>query len=221
MSTEKQLTEQESLQLIQQMINKAKGSYHDTGIGPILWGSIITFCSLVTFAEIQFRFNMPFDVWLLTLFAIVPQVFISIREGKMRKVLNYEEVALGYIWTCFGISIFLLIHINNNLTAHLNTIFKEYNTLKGPHEITFDYASYSTAFFLLLFGIPSILTGAITKFTPMLYGGILCWVCCVISVYTGVKTDLLLMALSAMAMWLIPGIILRRKYLNKRECSKN
>lgn len=221
MSTEKQLTEQESLQLIQQMINKAKGSYHDTGIGAILWGSIITFCSLVTFAEIQFRFNMPFDVWLLALFAIVPQIFISIRESKMRKVLKYEEVAIGYIWTCFGISIFLLIHINNNLTAHLNTIFKDYNALKGPHEITFDYTSYSTAFFLLLYGIPSILTGAITKFKPMLYGGILCWLCCIVSVYTSVKTDLLLMALSAMAMWLIPGFILRRKYLKKRECSKN
>ncbi len=221
MAEEKQLTEKESLQLIQQMINKAKGSYHDTGIGPILWGSVITFCSLATFAEIQFNFELPFDVWLLSLVAIIPQVFISIREGRMRKVLKYEDVALGYIWTCFGISIFLLININASIIAHLDPIFTDYNKLKGPHEITFDYNSYSTSLFLLLYGMPSILTGALTKFKPMLYGGILCWVCCIISVYANIKTDLLLMAFSATAMWLIPGIILRRRYLNKLECSKN
>ncbi len=221
MEEEKQLTEQESLKLIQQMINKAKGSYHDTGIGPILWGSVITFCALVTFAQVQFNFDLPFDIWMLTLIAIIPQIFISIREGRMRKVLKYEDIALGYIWTCFGISIFLLIHININLIAHLDPIFKDYNTLKGPHQITFDYASYSTSLFLMLYGMPSILTGGITKFRPMLYGGILCWICCIISVYTNLKTDLLLMALSALAMWLIPGIILRRKYLKGSGCLKN
>ena len=203
------------------MINKAKGSYHDTGIGPILWGSVITFCSLATFAEVQFNFELPFDVWLLTLIAIIPQIFISIREGRMRKVLKYEDVALGYIWACFGISIFLLIHINAGIISHLDPIFKDYNALKGPHEITFDYASYSTSLFLMLYGMPSILTGGITKFKPMLYGGILCWLCCIISVYTNIKTDLLLMALSATAMWLIPGIMLRRKYLKGSECLKN
>lgn len=221
MASEKQLTEQESLQLIQQMINKAKGSYHDTGIGPILWGSVITFCSLVTFAQVQFNFELPFDIWLLTLIAIIPQIFISIRESRTRKVLKYEDIALGYIWTCFGVSVFLLIHINAGIISHLNPIFKDYNTLKGPHEITFDYASYSTSLFLMLYGMPSILTGGITKFKPMLYGGILCWGCCIISVYTNIKTDLLLMALSATAMWLVPGIILRRKYLKASECLKN
>lgn len=221
MAEEKQLTEQESLQLIQQMINKAKGSYHDTGIGPILWGSVITFCALITFAQVQFNFDLPFDIWLLTLIAIIPQIFISIREGRMRKVLKYEDVALGYIWTCFGISIFLLIIINAAIVSHLNVIFTDYNALKGPHEFTFDYNSYSTSLFLMLYGMPSILTGGITKFKPMLYGGILCWLCCIVSVYTDLKTDLLLMALSAIAMWLIPGIILRRKYLKGAECLKN
>ena len=221
MEQEKKLTEAESLELIQKMINKAKGSYHDTGIGPILWGCVITFCSLVTFAQVQFNFDLPFDIWLLTLIAIIPQIFISIREGRMRKVLKYEDVAIGYIWTCFGISIFLLIHINTGIIAHLDPIFTDYNTLKGTHEITFDYASYSTSLFLMLYGMPSILTGGITKFKPMLYGGILCWICCIISVYTNLKTDLLLMALSAIAMWLIPGIILRRKYLKGSECLKN
>ena len=63
---EKILTEKESLELISQMINKAKNSYHDSGIGPILWGSVIALCSLVTFLQIRFDFPLPFDIWYLT-----------------------------------------------------------------------------------------------------------------------------------------------------------
>lgn len=217
MDEEKEFSEKESLQLIHEMISKAKASYHETGIGPILWGSVITFCSLVTFAQVQFSFNLPFDIWLLTLVAIIPQVIISVKESRKRKAVTYEDKAMSYIWTCFGISIFLLVNININLFAHLNPILNDYEKLKGIADAGFNYNSYSTSLFLLLYGIPTIITGGITCVKPMLYGGILCWVCCIISVYTGIKTDLLLMALSATAMWLIPGIILRRRFVAKKK----
>ena len=73
---EKQLTEQESLMIIQQMISRAKNVFVDTGIGPILWGTVITICSLVQFCIIQFQWKLPFDIWLLALFAVVTQIFI-------------------------------------------------------------------------------------------------------------------------------------------------
>ena len=212
MEPEKKLSEEESLELIQKMINKAKGSYHDTGIGAILWGCVITCCSLITFLQIEFNFDLPFDIWLLTLVAIIPQVFISIKESRQRKALNYENTALSYIWTCFGISIFLLIHININVYDNLNPLIAEYKKLKGITESPFTYSSYATSIFLLLYGIPSVITGGITRLKPMLYGGILCWVCCIISVYTTVDIDLLLTALSATAAWFIPGIILYKRH---------
>ena len=55
---EKQLTEKESLDLIAMMINKAKDSYHNTGIGAIMWGTIIAVCALVKLAELQFDFSL-------------------------------------------------------------------------------------------------------------------------------------------------------------------
>ena len=51
---ENKLTEKESLALIATMINKAKDSYHDTGIGAIMWGAVIAICSLVKLSEIRF-----------------------------------------------------------------------------------------------------------------------------------------------------------------------
>ena len=76
---EKQLTEKESLDLIARMINKAKDSYHDTGIGAMMWGTIIAVCSLVKLAELHFDFKLPFNIYWLSILAVVPQIFITIR----------------------------------------------------------------------------------------------------------------------------------------------
>jgi hypothetical protein len=208
---EKVLTEKESLELISKMINKAKNSYHDSGIGPMLWGSVITLCSIVTFLQIRFQFNLPFDIWLLTIIAIIPQIFIVSKEKKNNKVRNYDDHIMDYVWTCFGISIFLLIFINANIIKQLSPVFQTYIDVKGVRP-EFNYSSFSTSFFLLLYGIPTIITGSCRKMKPMLYGGIICWICCIISVYTKAQWDMLLTAFSAICAWLVPGIILYTRY---------
>ena len=52
---EEQLTEQQSLEIITQMISKAKCDYEETGIGALLWGSLVTFCSLITFGNFYWK----------------------------------------------------------------------------------------------------------------------------------------------------------------------
>ena len=208
---ENKMTEKESLELISQMINKAKNSYHDRGIGPILWGSVITLCSLVTYFQIRFQFSLPFDIWLLTLIAIVPQVFIVAKEKNNKKVKTYDNKIMDYVWVSFGISVFLLIFINKNIVEQLNPIFQTYIDVKGTRP-DFNYSSFTSSFFLLLYGIPTIITGSCRGMKPMLYGGIICWICCIISVYTKIEWDMLLTAFAALCAWLIPGIILWTRY---------
>lgn len=208
---EHKMTEKESLELISKMINKAKNSYHDSGIGPILWGSVITLCSLVTYFQIHFQFKLPFDIWLLTLIAIVPQIFIVAKEKRNNKVRSYDDSIMDSVWMCFGISIFLLIFINTNIVKQLNPVFQIYIDVKGTRP-EFNYSSFTTSFFLLLYGIPTIITGSCRGMKPMLYGGIICWICCIVSVYTKGEWDMLLTAFSAICAWLIPGIILWGRY---------
>lgn len=208
------MTEQESLQLITSMIAKAKNSYQESGIGPILWGSVITVCSLVTWCKIQFKFELPFDIWLLTLIAIVPQIIIVRQEKKRNQVKKHDEDILDIVWTCFGIAIFLFVFININIIEKLTPVFETYIQVKGVKP-EYNYSSFTTSFFLLLYGFPTIITGGARKFTPMLYGGIICWICCVISVFTKTKMDMLLMAFSATVAWLIPGIILYKRHTKK------
>jgi hypothetical protein len=215
---ETKMDERESLKIIAQMINKAKGSFHDTGIGPILWGSVIAFCSLITFARIHYQFKLPFDIWLLTLVAILPQIFITIKEKRMRRAKNYDDSAIDYIWLVFGISIFLMSHINIVFVNKLADVYTEYERAVGKWP-SFGLSSFSSSLMLLLYGIPTIITGAIMKFKPMLWGGIAGWICCVVSVYTTTEVDMLLTAFSAIVMWLVPGIILWRKYQQKKAAN--
>ena len=128
---EKQLTEKESFDLIAMMINKAKNSYYDTGVSAIMWGALIAFCSLEKLAELQFGYKLPFDIYLLTLVAIIPQIFISIKEKKERTVVSYDDAYMDYIWLAFGICIFLMIFIINVLFNVWEPLAEEYKKLAG------------------------------------------------------------------------------------------
>ncbi len=204
-----QFNPSESLRLIDDMIRKAKGSYHDTGIGPMLWGTVVSICALITWTESQYDYSLPFDIWLLTLIAVIPQIIISYKERKQRQAVRYEDHVMSYIWSTFGISIFLLILINNALMDAL----KE----NSPASVNI-FGDYISAFFLLIYGIPTIITGGVMKFKYMLWGGVICWLLIIPSFYTSSKTDMLLIAIAAIAAWLIPGLILRSRYIKKKNC---
>ena len=114
------------------------------------------------------------------------------------------------LWTAFGISIALLIYINSLLYKEWDVVNDQYVAMTGKGG--FKLYEYTASFFLLLYGMPTFVTGMTMKFKPMFWGGLLCWACCLLSLYTPVKTDLLLIALSAAGAWLIPGIIMEKDY---------
>ncbi len=180
---EKQLTEKESLDLIAQMINKAKDACHDTGIAAIMWGSVIAICSLVKLSEIHFNYDLPFDIYWLTFIAVIPQIYFTIRGKKERKVKAYGDAFIDYLWIGFGICIFLLVLISGAIYNGLQPVSQEYRELTG-HASPFKYHEYQSALFLLLYGLPTFVTGVSMKFKPMFFGGLICWISCIITLYT-------------------------------------
>ncbi|HVZ26482.1 MAG TPA: hypothetical protein VG842_10525 [Sediminibacterium sp.] len=188
------MSEQESLALITSMIQKARNSYIETGVGPLCWGVLISFCSLFTWAEKHFDFQLGADIWLLSLIALIPQVYFSVRARKTQQHVAHDEIVMNYVWSAFAVCIFLLSFYASQVQA--------------PHV---------TALHMMIFGIPTFITGGFRRFPPMIIGGLICWICCVVSVYTDFETDMLLMAASALFAWLIPGIILRKRYLKLKH----
>ena len=208
---EKKITEKDSLDLIATMINQAKNAYHDTGMSAMMWGAVVAVCALVKFSELQFNYRLPFDIYWLTIVAIIPQVFISIKENKERRVVTYDDIYMNYLWLGFGITVALMILIVNVMGHGWQPVAEEYSKLAGKKS-SFQLYEFVGPLFLILYGMPTFVTGAACKFRPMLWGGILCWVCCVISVFTHAKIDLLLIAVSSVFAWLIPGIIMEKDY---------
>lgn len=211
---EKPLTEQESLLIIQQMINRAKNNFVDSGIGPMLWGSVITICSAVQAAKIYFDFEMRFDIWWLALFALVPQVFISIKERNERKAKGWDDDIMSYVWTCFGIGVFVVNFINNRLSAEMAPALDAYRAAGNAVQSSWSFAG---CYLLLVFGFPTIITGAARKQRWMLAGGIFCWVSAIVAAFTPTYVDFVLMAFAAALSWLIPGMMIRKKYVAQKR----
>lgn len=212
---EKKLTEQESLLIIQQMINRAKNDFVDSGIGPMLWGAVITLCSIVQAAKIYFDFDLVFDIWWLALIAIVPQVFISINERRERKAKGWDDDIMSYVWICFGIGVFIINFINNVQAQQLNPALNEFRSLTG--KTVASTWSFGSCYLLFVFGFPTIITGATRKFRIMLAGGIFCWASAIVAAFTATYIDFMLIAFAAALSWLIPGIIIRKKYLQQKN----
>jgi hypothetical protein len=188
--SENKMTEQESFRLINEMIGKAKKSYVTKGAASMVWGVLIIFCSLVSWSQAHFKYDLNFDIWLLALLALIPQLYFSIKERRSKKFTAYDEVTAGYIWMAFGVSIFIL-------------------SLYFSHQ---PQGGQSSSLVMMLYAIPTFITGGLCKFKPMIIGGIICWAASIISIFTSTEIDLLLMAACGLFAWLVPGIILWNRY---------
>ena len=185
---EEKPTHQQSLDLINEMISKAKKSYTTKGIASMVWGSLITFCGLISWLEIHFNKNIG-DVWLLTLVALVPQIYFSIKEKRSRNFITHNEITTNYIWIAFTLSMFI--------TSFYFAYFIRANV---------------SPLIMMLFGIPTFIIGGMSKFKPMIFGGVFCWVMSIVSMHTSTEIDMLLLAACGLFAWLIPGIILWGRY---------
>lgn len=222
---EKELSEQESLALITEMIGKARNHFHESGVSAILWGSVVSFCGLVSFAQHFWDFRIGFGIWLLALVAIIPQMVISIRENRKKEVRTHLEAALDAIWIVYAISLFGIIFYINIVPAVSVHLLEKYDGIRmmqqniatGSMEPANLYTFSSSSLLLLVYAFPTMCTGLLQKFRPMILGAILCYLFFAASLFTTTTYDFLFMSLAGVFNWLIPGIILRKRYLRAKH----
>lgn len=189
------LTEQESLRIITEMMEKVKTDFYDTGISALLWGIVVTFCGLFSFAGsiLHWEFNY-FMIWNLTFIAVIPQIWITMRErSKVKAAPRTDSVAA--VWVVFAFSMFGLVFYNSSQTSKIPS---------------------SSSLYLLIYAMPTLTTGIARQFRPMTIGAVICYIAFVISCYASTQYDMLLQAIAAMVCWLIPGIILHQRYKRSR-----
>jgi len=224
---EKQLTEQESLQLITDMIQKVKNSYHDKGIGPILWGTVVAIASFVSYLQIKYNFVLPFDIWWIVMGAIIPQIILIHQDKKTQKLKRHEDEALNAVWLVYAITIFGLSFFQSVAPKAVADIMQlngwqlirhEINNSK-PDEKILPFTPSFYSIYILIYAFPTLVTGLVMKFWPMILGAVVTYILFIASCFTETKYDFLLGAIAALTCWFIPGIILRSKYLKQKRAN--
>lgn len=193
---DRNLSHEESLKLIHTMINSAKNYYYESGMGALLWGFTNVICFLLAFADAKVEgFKMPFNPFYLMGVTFILQFFLDRRERKYKTAETFLDDVNKYVWLAFAISVLLL-------------------TIVGG---VADIGYVVLPLLLLLFGIPTFITGCINKFPPFVFGGIICWILCGIAFFYKSYNTYLLVAAGATVAWVIPGFILRGRFNKKRN----
>jgi len=192
---EKNLNQAESIAIIQEMINKAKNQYSESGTLYLVWGFTILVCSLVQFiADYFFNYKQAFYVWLATWLVFIYQIFYLRRKKKASIVNTYTDDILKYVWICFVVCMFIMVFV---LIHH-----------KG-------FTLIHTTI-LVLYGIPAFLSGAILKVKSLTIGGICCWALAALSLFVPAQYHVLFISLAVVVAWIIPGLYLRKKFLQQK-----
>lgn len=191
---EQPFNEKNSLLLIESMINKAKNNFSESGTLYLLWGFVVLICSLVQFIAIYFySYQHAYYIWFLTWLVVIYQMIFLSRKSKKETAKTYTADILKYVWICFVSCMFILIFILLSQQA---------------------YKSVNPAI-LVLYGMPTFLSGIILKFKPLVAGGLICWLLAMGSVFIPYDFQILFICAAVIAAWIVPGILLRRKFIKQ------
>jgi len=184
---EKQLTKDESLQLITEMIGQAKRNFAKGGsFYFLLWGWVVMIANAGHYVMMKWQlFDKPYLIWVLTLPAAVISIIYSARMDQKTLVKSHLDRMYGIIWiTVFICAVLLLTFIGKNET--INPIV------------------------LLFAGLGTFLSGAMLRFTPLILGGIALWIAAGVAFKLPVNDQSLVGAIGIFAGYLIPGYLLRK-----------
>ena len=188
---EKQLHPQDSMALIQSMIQTTKRSIGDSSHYFLLWGwSVLIGCLLqyylIAIADYQHHYYSWFIITPLTL--AIHFYFISKDEKKVR-VTTFIDEATGYLWVALAVAFVVFGFIFTKIGWQ-----------------------YSFPFYILVYGIGTYVSGAMLKFKPLIIGGISCGIIACVTAYVPYEFQILLTALAMVLSYIIPGHILRNRY---------
>jgi hypothetical protein len=213
---EKQLSEQDSFLLIQQMIHTAKKEQKDDGAGWILWGWLLFAASVLTVLNMRFHwFRDLFLFWnVFGGFTIVYFLYKSITYffvNKTQRVKTYTSDLFARLNTGFFISLLFII-VSINVGARL--LYNKYGVDDGtPVRIGFALLINLYAFWVLVYGTA-------LNFKPSVIGAYCTWAIGFAALFMKTFEQVMLLhALAVLAGYIIPGHIANKEFkkLHRKE----
>jgi hypothetical protein len=187
----------ESLQIIQEMIHKAKNTVADKSFYFLLWGWLVFAASILQFIlKVVVQTNAHPYAWMLMFIGTIVSIFHGMKEKERRKAKTYVDETLGFIWTGVGVSQVVVV-----------AIF----CLRG------DWGN-CYVFFMLLYSVGCFISGKVLNFSPLVWGAIAVWLLILAAPFLPYDYNILLLALAVLVSYIIPGLLLRQEY--KRRITK-
>jgi hypothetical protein len=185
----------DSLQLIESMISKAQNRFSENGHLYLLWGWVIAFCSTASFILVYFfkSYSWLNFVWALTLPTALYQAVYLARHKKKERVKTYTDEINNYVWLVFVIMGFL---------TGIVIAWSGHRELFNP-------------VILILYGMPTFLSGVIMRFVPLRAGAVCCWGLALLSLLLPSEFSFLMLALAVVTAWIVPGYLLRVRFKNQ------
>ena len=217
---EKQFSEQESLELINQMINSAKNNLQK-GIGNVflLWGYLVAFASLINMLlliSLPDRINhYSYFIWYLMPLGLIFHYFLIGKIIKSNSVRTYVDKIMSYVWIAFTVSVLVLM-----ITMIVATIINSSNGKQDPSDfMSWFHWIFMTPFMLILYGFALFVSGKAYSFKPLVVGAFICWAFTA-AIFTMFRTGFFMeLQLVALLVSVISGFIIPGHLLNQKEKS--
>jgi hypothetical protein len=190
MENNQKFSAEQSLQVIQSMIEKAKQDVANNSFYLLLWGWLIFIAALLNFGLKKFTdFEQPYLAWNLVWIGAIASIIKGVRDSKKITVKTF----VGETMKVFGIS-------QGILYTGLAFFFGKY-----------DLWAISFPLYILVYAVTCFFMGALMQFPLLKWTGLLCLPIMVIGVYVSFDWQLLLMALAILISYIIPGHVLSAK----------
>ena len=181
---------EQSLHLIQSMIEKAKQDVANNSFYLLLWGWLIFSAALLNFGLMRFTsFEQPYLAWNLVWIGVIASIIKGIKDSKKIVVKTF----VGETMKFFGISQAILY-------TGLAFFFGRY-----------DLWHISFPLYTLVYAVTCFFMGALMQFPLLKWTGLLCLPVMVIAVFVSFEWQLLLLALAILMSYIIPGHVLYMK----------
>lgn len=185
------LTTQQSISIITEMINNAKGNVKENSIYFLLWGTVITVADVGMFTLTKISYPYPYIVWLISIPAWILTMVMGYKQGKRARATSHLDRISAWSWFTFGIVIFTLVAFGGMINWQLNPVI------------------------MLMSAIPTVVSGVVIKFKPLIIGGVCFWIFGILCFLVPEPWHFLVGAAAVIAGYLIPGFMLRYKKQNQ------
>jgi hypothetical protein len=180
------LSTQESLHIITEMIQQAKGNVQRDSFYFLLWGWVVALANIGHYAILKLTdYPRPYAVWLIALPAYLI-AWIHSRRGKSETVRTHLDKIHSSMWMAFGICIPVIVIFGQQINFQINPLI------------------------MLMAAMPTFLSGIILNFRPLLWGGIILWISSVLAFLVPMEYQYPLMAVAIILGYLIPGYLLKK-----------